>query len=113
MTKEECINNEASKNAERNRYEKFGFRNWEEVLSYLKEGKMVFHGNDSYSYDKEEGKVKYRHISLFNNRYLVDYQTDKEFMDRHHDADELFPEYCRNEYGFIGGWWKDSYLDDL
>lgn len=27
---------EARKNAEKVRYEKYGFRNWEEVLSYLK-----------------------------------------------------------------------------
>lgn len=99
---------EAMKNAERNRYEKYGFRNWDEVLSSLKEGNRMYYFNNTYSYDKEKDMIKHRYPSLDGNvgDFCYDFYSDKEFLDHHYDIDELFPEYCRNEYGYIPNWFK-------
>lgn len=107
---------EARKNAEKVRYEKYGFRNWEEVLSYLKEGNRIHCFDDTYSYDKEKNMIKHYHQVSDGNDcnfwYQNDFYTDKEFLDHHYDVDEMFPEYCRNEYGYIPNWFKYNELDN-
>ena len=111
---QEQIELEVRKNAERNRYEKYGFRNWNEVLSSLKEGNRMYYFNNTYSYDKEKNMIKHRYPSLDGNvgDFCYDFYSDKEFLDHHYDIDELFPEYCRNEYGYIPNWFKYNELDN-
>ena len=81
---------EARKNAEKVRYEKYGFRNWEEVLSYLKEGNCIHCFDDTYSYDKEKNMIKHYHQVSDGNDcnfwYQNDFYTDKEFLDHHYDV---------------------------
>ncbi len=107
---------EARKNAEKVRYEKYGFRNWEEVLSYLKEGNRIHCFDDTYSYDKEKNMIKHYHQVSDDNDcnfwYQNDFYTDKEFLDHHYDVDEMFDEYRRNEYGYIPNWFKYNELDN-
>lgn len=108
---------EARKNAERIRYETYGFRNWEEVLSYLKEGNRIYCFDETYSYDKEKNMIKHYHqvsdCNYFNFWYQNDFYTDKEFLDHHYDLDEKFPEYRRNEYGYIPNWFKYHQLNNI
>ena len=107
---------EARKNAEKVRYEKYGFRNWEEVLSYLKEGNRIHCFDDTYSYDKEKNMIKHYHQVSDGNDcnfwYQNDFYTDKEFLDHHYDVDEMFPEYRRNKYGYIPNWFKYHQLNN-
>ena len=108
---------EARKNAERIRYEKYGFRNWEEVLSYLKDGNRIYCFDETYSYDKEKNMIKHYHQVSDGNDcnfwYQNDFYTDKEFLDHHYDVDEMFPEYRRNEYGYIPNWFKYHLLNNI
>lgn len=54
-------------------------------------------------------------IKIVNIDLMVTYGSFlnyKEFLDHHYDVDEMFPEYRRNEYGYIPNWFKYHQLNN-
>lgn len=82
-------------------YEQNGFKSWEELLSYIKEGHTIYNYCDSLSWNSKTNMVRYY---LHGNGQQ--FYTEKEFLDWKHDVDNRYKESARNEYGYINGWTK-------
>lgn len=91
-------------------YKEYGFKSWEKLLSYIKMNKIAYNYNDTLSWNPRTNMIKYHHQTSDGNDcnfwYTDNNFTEEEFLNWKHDVDNRYPDYARNEYGYINNWSK-------